>query len=437
MIGLALLAALAAQPGDEPQADPPAAAASDAAEAERLLGEMLLERFECARCHQLERQSVVQDRSCVDCHRAIQAGTLPAPPELLARWRGRLRHLLEVPSLRGVGGVLRAPWIEQYLLRPHELRRGLAESMPRLSIKPTEARAIAHALTGGKEPPSDVVRRGDAARGLALLESKGCTTCHAYTGAGRALGTTAPAGVDGERLARGMKLAPDLRATRERTTPALVSRLLDDPRALRPDALMPKVALAQSEKADVLAALFDLPVPLLPAREPPPRLPVLKRKVRFAEVQEAVLQKTCIHCHAEDSRNLGVGGPGSSGGFGYAGTNLVLTSYARVLAGSQRAPTLDPERARALEGPLGLSDVFGPGVLPPRGPPGVHRSVFRPVEEGPMKGVPLLVAQLRARQLEEAGEVVPGVVGMPLGLPALSPEALQLVESWVAQGRPQ
>jgi hypothetical protein len=28
------------------------------------------------------------------------------------------------------------------------------------------------------------------------------------------------------------------------------------------------------------------------------------------------------------------------------------------------------------------------------------------------------------------------VLGMPLGLPALSPEEIQLVDSWIAQGRP-
>ena len=32
---------------------------------------------------------------------------------------------------------------------------------------------------------------------------------------------------------------------------------------------------------------------------------------------------------------------------------------------------------------------------------------------------------------------VPGVRGMPLGLPALSLEEIQLVESWVAQDRPE
>lgn len=420
MIALALAVALATQPGEVPQ-DPDG------------VGEALLERFECARCHQLERQSVAQDKSCVDCHRAILNGKLQAPAEVLAGWRKNLKNLLEVPSLRGLGGQLKPAWIEQYLLRPHDLRRGLTESMPRLSIKPDEAARIARALTHGKLPAEDAVPRGDAARGLAVLEAKGCSTCHAFTGAGRALRTSPPAGVDGEALTRGIRLAPDLRWTRDRTSPAAVQALLANPRAARPDAVMPIIALSDVEKADVLAALFDLPLPLPPAHVPPPRLPVLARKVRFTEVQDAVLKKTCIHCHAEDSRNLGVGGPGSSGGFGYAGTGLVLTSYARVQAGSQRAPTLDPERARLLEDPFGPASVFGPG--PPRR--GEHKSIFRAVEDGPMKGMPLFVAQLRARQLEEAGEVVPGVVGMPLGLPALTPEELQLVESWVAQGRPQ
>jgi hypothetical protein len=46
------------------------------------------------------------------------------------------------------------------------------------------------------------------------------------------------------------------------------------------------------------------------------------------------------------------------------------------------------------------------------------------------------VARLRARQLEEAGQPDPNLRGMPLGFPALTPEELQLVESWLEQGRP-
>lgn len=49
-------------------------------------------------------------------------------------------------------------------------------------------------------------------------------------------------------------------------------------------------------------------------------------------------------------------------------------------------------------------------------------------------GVALLVRALLARQDEEAGQPVLDVRGMPLGLPALDPEDIRLVETWVAQG---
>lgn len=51
-------------------------------------------------------------------------------------------------------------------------------------------------------------------------------------------------------------------------------------------------------------------------------------------------------------------------------------------------------------------------------------------------GEAMLLAVLTARQLEEVGR--PATVrGMPLGLPALSPEQIQLVASWIEQGRPR
>jgi hypothetical protein len=39
--------------------------------------------------------------------------------------------------------------------------------------------------------------------------------------------------------------------------------------------------------------------------------------------------------------------------------------------------------------------------------------------------------------MEERGQRHALVRGMPLGLPALTPEQVQLVESWIAQGRPR
>ena len=59
---------------------------------------------------------------------------------------------------------------------------------------------------------------------------------------------------------------------------------------------------------------------------------------------------------------------------------------------------------------------------------GERRSLFEPLADG----TPRLVAALLARH-DESG-LTPR--GMPLGLPPLSAEDIQLVESWVAQGKP-
>jgi hypothetical protein len=51
--------------------------------------------------------------------------------------------------------------------------------------------------------------------------------------------------------------------------------------------------------------------------------------------------------------------------------------------------------------------------------------------------MPRIVAHLWARHAEVAGTPVEGVTGMPLGLPPLPPEDIQLIETWIARGRPQ
>ena len=53
-------------------------------------------------------------------------------------------------------------------------------------------------------------------------------------------------------------------------------------------------------------------------------------------------------------------------------------------------------------------------------------------------GVPRLVRALVARHEEEEQGAPTGLVrGMPLGYDALPLEDIQLVESWIAQGRPR
>lgn len=61
-----------------------------------------------------------------------------------------------------------------------------------------------------------------------------------------------------------------------------------------------------------------------------------------------------------------------------------------------------------------------------------RRSMFTPAANG----LPMLLAVLLARQHEEAGESS-DLIGMPLGLPSMSPKQIQLVESWIEQGRPR
>jgi hypothetical protein len=129
-------------------------------------------------------------------------------------------------------------------------------------------------------------------------------------------------------------------------------------------------------------------------------LPPLPRRVAWPEVAEAVFLRTCRHCHADASVAFGEGGPGNTGGFGFAARRLELATYAGAMSGMM----VRDERQSA----FAVDD----------------------------SGMPRLVHALRARQLEAAGVFEEGIRGMPLGHPALTPEALQLVTSWIASGRP-
>ncbi|MGN6103927.1 MAG: c-type cytochrome, partial [Kofleriaceae bacterium] len=151
-------------------------------------------------------------------------------------------------------------------------------------------------------------------------------------------------------------------------------------------------------------AAFIAATPLAAPAEPAPvaRPPRLARRVTWGEVESKVFRKVCWHCHAVADYALGDGGPGNTGGFGFAPRGLDLSSYAGISAGS-------------------VDDAGEP------------RSIFALLPDG----TPRLVAHLLARHAEQAGQVVDGIRGMPLGLPALPLEHIQLVDTWIAQGRPQ
>jgi hypothetical protein len=374
-------------------AHPPAMASGDE-------GRALLARFECNRCHDgTGLASVARERHCVRCHQEVHQGTFtpPVPAATLARWQQHIVHLREVPSLAALGSRLRSEWVEAYLLAPHALRPELGATMPRLALNTHDARTLARWLTEGPRVRASVT--GNGARGRTRYGALGCGTCHQFSGASAPAAAPAPLSLTPDEFARARSLAPDLRSTRDRWIPSAVAAHLMNPRATVPDGVMPSFGLSAGDAADL--AIFVLTTPLAPlaTRHVPPRPARLARPVRWSEVESRVLRRTCWHCHSEPDFARGEGGVGNVGGFGFAPRGVNLASYEGLYA----------------------------GVLSPTGE---RESLLRP---GP-DGVAPLVRVLLARQAEEAGARVEGVRGMPLGLPALAPDEIALVDTWIAQG---
>jgi hypothetical protein len=365
----------------------------------------LLARHQCRRCHEgTGPPAPPLAEACVGCHRRITGATFAAPRALLVRWNQNLVSLRQAPSLAGVGARLRRDWVRAFLLAPSDARPALAATMPRLALTPDEADTLARALV--PDDSGGVAPGGDVARGARLYARFRCGTCHAFTGADveAVARPTVVARGDGERAPPDpIALAPDLALGRARLRPGRVAAFIREPQAASQDALMPATPMSAAEAEDLATFVLRAPLRPAPPRRPNgPPLPLLARPVRFAEVQARVFDRTCRHCHASPDFALGDGGPGNTGGFGFPPRGLDLSSYEGLASGA-------------------FDET------------GRRRSVFAPRADG----TPGLVARLRARRDEEAGHADPALRGMPLGLPALAPEDLQLVESWVAQGRPR
>ena len=372
-------------------------------------GRQLVEQFECTRCHVVASvPTPAKDKQCTGCHHDINAGTgeaATATAEQRARWRPKVADLGDVPSLVAVGGRLRRAWVQSFLLHPYDVRPSLQPMMPRLPLSPQQAADLATYLSpvddGRGDDRASVLSGADAARGRELMGVKGCAVCHRMTGVAPLYAGMMPANVTAEDMPRAIRLAPDLRFTRDRWGASQLVRWLMDPTQVKPDTPMPKMGLAEDEAKAIAAYLLDTPLGPRERIAVPTRLPVLARKVTYDEVAVRVLRKTCWHCHGEPDFERGDGGPGNSGGFGFKGRGLNLSDYPSTFSGF-------------------LDDS------------GQRTSVFTPTGDG----TSYLVAAMIARQHEEAGEETE-LRGMPLGLPAVSPEDLQLVETWIAQGRPR
>jgi cytochrome c2 len=297
----------------------------------------------------------------------------------------------------------RRDWLAAFIADPNDLRPHLLSTMPRMKMSGEQAADIAAYLTRGApaEPGEDALAGGDASRGRALIEAKSCGTCHEFTGPPPLLARPSEK-MASEAQRKAVLLAPDLRHTRNRfRKDALVAWLLDPP-AMKPGTSMPSHGFTREEATDVAAYLTRAELAPQTNTAVLPRLPVLDRAVSYKEVEERVLAVTCRHCHGNPDVAGGDGGPGNTGGFGFEPRRLDLSTYTSAASGYLAD---DHER----------------------------HSLFEKTKDG----TPLLVAALDARRHEEAGHPIDGVRGMPLGLPALSRDDIQLVETWIARGRPR
>ncbi len=347
----------------------------------------VVERFECHRCHDAPGRLLpaVETKHCVNCHQSILAGEYDDryPAADVAKWKANIHQLIHVPSLTALDARFRRDWLIAFLQSPHDLRPDLEATMPALRIGPSEAEAIAdHFTPVGALPTDRPELEGDVERGRDVFERKMCAGCHRFAGV---LPPNRPAPPGSEEYSvAAVKLAPDLRVTRDRMTRAAVDRWLKSPGRVKPDTLMPSPGLSRRDRADLVAFLFDVPAPPPPRPTVPTRPPVLDRHVAWPEVRDRVFKKVCWHCHSDPVPAGGDGGPGNTGGFGFDGKGLDFGQY---------------ETAR--------------------------------------KAPARLVDHLLARHAEVAGRPVPGVLGMPLGLTPIPIEDIQRIETWFENGTPE
>lgn len=370
-------------------------------------GARLVAHYQCNRCHVAEEllEAAPHETNCAGCHQAIMGGEYDWKPWRYSRaqvdhWKTNLTHLLAVPTLTGAERFER-DWLVEFLQDPHSLRPRLGATMPRFAMSAEDAAAIADYLIGaGRRFEAVDLSDADLEAGRDVLGENACGFCHRFTGADPLDPSAQLFDMEPDELADALALAPDLRHTRRRMSAEAVMAWLGDPKQLKADAAMPRIELTDDERRDATAYIMQTPLQEASPVDIPERLPVLEREVSYAEVEARVFKKVCWHCHSDPDGNFGDGGPGNTGGLGFAGAGLDLGSLEAIRRGSL-------------------------------GDDGQRRSVLEPLDDG----TPRLVAHMLARHSEHAGEPVDDVLGMPLGLPPMSMEEIQLVETWIAQER--
>jgi cytochrome c1 len=369
-------------------------------------GKALVVKFECSRCHVgTGTDAPPFEKQCVHCHELVATASLPFRRDKAKEWQATTRHYLTAPNLADLGQTIRPSWVASFLRDPMKVRTRQEEWMPRLAISERDARDLAAYLVREAAPMAETSTMGEPGRGARVVARKGCFLCHEFTGAERADVAMESPALAAAELAKGMTQAPDLKYARSRFRPDVLAAWIANPARVRSGARMPNLGLTDQEARDAAAYIATTPLAAAPPETPFARLPMLDRPVHYEEVATRVFRKSCVHCHSDASAS-GDPGPGSVGGFGFPARKIQLSSERSVFLGYLG----DDRRRHSLM-------EYDPALA--------------------RWGGARLVAALVARHEETSGRPVREVRGMPMGLPGLSAEDLQLVETWVAQGAPR
>lgn len=171
--------------------------------------------------------------NCNDCHTILGFGSYYAPDMTKAYWR---------LGAEGIKRIVRDP--EKYTTW---------RKMPRLGVTDEELDHLVTFLRWTSEidtnewPPQDQKLRPVAGRalalgtspGAALFQEKGCFTCHRLNETG---GTT----------------GPDLTHVGSRLPQATITKVLNDPRSVKADGIMPPPSLSGEERTALSRFLAEL-----------------------------------------------------------------------------------------------------------------------------------------------------------------------------------
>lgn len=403
--------------------EPMAARWEEKAKAEAIAaGTAALKKHQCNRCHVIDGiEAAARPLHCTSCHVFLK-GLEPGKDQwnglakkygkdVIERYQRNIVHLMREPDLTGLGRRVKASWIASYVQQPHDLRPLLEESMIRNVVDANDAKTIARYFAAVADAPdvdAPAPPKPDDARlaqGKALFTQRGCVTCHTFG--------NMPT-VDEKTLRANQAaalLAPNLRFTRDRMRPDAIVPWILDPKKLLASTTMPPMGLTPAEAETVRDFLLhgDPAVAPMPKVEPPAVPKPLDRPVGWEEVKERVLGKVCVHCHMNDYEKDP--GPGNLGGLGYAGVKLRMRTYETLVSGAvdekgDRYSVLAPKKGEKVA-------------------PIVQALLRRRVEAARDAIAPFQDHELPAYEAKP---------GMPLGLPAMTDEEIQLLVSWIDQG---